>query len=87
MTPNPDDSSFASGLSPILSFACLTLCMLSNFSRFFCRLLIYFIIFFFENTFSNTVRVSNSLGPDKAGRFVGPDPSLNCFHMLSIDDT
>ena len=43
----------------------LTLCMLGNIGA-FCRLMISFKINFFET-------VLNSLGPDQAGCFVGPD--------------
>ena len=35
----------------------------------------------------NTIRVSNSLDPDQAQHFVGPDPRPNCLQMLSADDT
>ena len=31
--------------------------------------------------------MSNSLGPDQAGRFVGPDLGPNCLPRLSADDT
>ena len=31
--------------------------------------------------------MSNSLDPDKARHFVGPDPSPNCMQRLSADDT
>ena len=39
---------------------------------------------FLKNSFSNTIRVSNSLDPDHAKRFVGPDfvgpdLGLNCL--------
>ena len=58
----------------------------------FCRLLIFFQNFlyqewssadifekmkFFKKIFRNTIRVSNSLDPDKAGHFVGSDLDLN----------
>ena len=32
-------------------------------------------------------RVSNSLDPDEAQHFVGPDLGPNCFQKLSADDT
>ena len=35
----------------------------------------------------NTIRVSNSLDPDQARRFVGPDLGPNCLQRLSADDT
>ena len=31
--------------------------------------------------------MSNSLDPDQAGRFVGPDLGPNCLPRLSADDT
>ena len=37
--------------------------------------------------FRNTVRVSNSLDPDQARHFVGPDLCSNCLQRLSADDT
>ena len=33
---------------------------------------------FSENSFGITIRVSNSLDPDQAQHFVGPDLGLNC---------
>ena len=33
------------------------------------------------------MRVTNSLDPDQARRFVGPDLDLNCLQRLSADDT
>ena len=30
--------------------------------------------------------MSNSLGPDLVGHFVGPDPGPNCLLKLSTDD-
>ena len=35
----------------------------------------------------NTIRVSNSLDPDNARHFVGPDLGPNCLQMLSADNT
>ena len=35
----------------------------------------------------NTIRVSNSLDPDQAQHFVGPDFGLNCLQRLSADNT
>ena len=37
--------------------------------------------------FKNTIRVSDSLGPDQARRFVGPHLDHNCLQRLSVDDT
>ena len=35
--------------------------------------------------FFNTIRVSNSLDPDQAQHFVGPDLGQNCLQRLSGD--
>ena len=52
--------------------------------RIFCRLLI---IFFHKSSFRNNIRVSNSLDPDQARPYVGPDLGPNCLYRLSADDT
>ena len=36
--------------------------------------------------FSITIRVSNSLDPDQARHFVGPDLGPNCLQRLLADD-
>ena len=54
---------------------------------FFNRLLIFSKLTFLKNSFCNTIRVSNSLGQDKAQHFVGPDPGPNCLQRFSADDT
>ena len=41
---------------------------------------------FSANYFRNTIRVSNSLGPDQDRHFVGPDLEPNCLQRLSEDD-
>ena len=43
--------------------------------------------FFRKKSFRNTIRVSNSLDPDQARRFVGPDLGPKCLQRLSADDT
>ena len=53
----------------------------------FYRLLIYFS----KSSFSkkkgrNTIGVSNSLDPDQARHFVGPDLGPNCLQRFSADD-
>ena len=53
----------------------------------FCRLLIIVKINFFQNSFRNTIRVSNSLDPDQVRHFVGPDLGQNCLQKLSSDKT
>ena len=40
-----------------------------------------------KNYFRNTIRVSNSLDPDKAQHKVGPDLGPNCLQRLKGDDT
>ena len=47
----------------------------------------FFKINFFEKKFRNTIRVSNSLEPDQARHFVGPDLDPNCLQKLSANDT
>ena len=42
---------------------------------------------FSKITFRNTTRVSNSLDPDQARQFVGPDVDPNCLQGSSADDT
>ena len=71
----------------------LTICMLGNLACFFviCGGFFFF-FFFFKLTFSkgksfrNTIRVSNSLDPDQARRFVRPDLGPNCLQRLSADN-
>ena len=51
------------------------------------RVLIFFKINFFEKFFQEyLIRVSNSLDPDQAQHFVGPDLGPNCLQKLA-DDT
>ena len=64
----------------------LTLFMLGNFSCFYCLLLT-----FSENSFRNTFRVSNCLGPDQDRHGVGPDHVCpdrcpNCLQRISADN-
>ena len=42
---------------------------------------------FLKNSFRNIVRVANSLAPDQARRFVGPDLGPDCLQKLSADVT
>ena len=41
---------------------------------------------FQKRSFMNTIRVSNSLDPDQAQHFVGPDLGPNCLQRLPADD-
>ena len=41
---------------------------------------------FSKNNFRNTIRVSNSLDPDQARHFVGPNLGPNCLQWLSADN-
>ena len=60
--------------------------MLGDFD-FFCRLLFFSKSTLTKNSFRNPIRVSNSLDPDQARLFVGPDLGPNCLHKLSAEDT
>ena len=42
---------------------------------------------FLKNSFRNTMRVSNSLGPDQTRHSVWSDLVPNCLQKLSADDT
>ena len=42
---------------------------------------------FEKKYFRNTTRVSKSLDPDQARRFIGPDLGPDCLQKLSADDT
>ena len=42
---------------------------------------------FLKNSFTNTIGVSNSLEPDQARQYVGPDLGPDCLQRLSADDT
>ena len=53
----------------------------------FCCLLILLKSIFSGKKIRNTIRVSNSLDPDQARHFVGPDLGPNCFQRLSANDT
>ena len=74
--------------------ALLTLCMLGNFACifvvcffFFFFFFVFFNYFFFQNkSFRNTIRVSDSLDPDQARHFVGPDLGLSCLQRISAYD-
>ena len=43
-------------------------------------------ITFFKKSLWNTIRMSNSLDPDQARHFVGPDLGPNSLQRLSTDD-
>ena len=45
----------------------------------FCHLLNFYKTIFLRISFRNTIRVSNSLNPDHARHFVGPDLGPNCL--------
>ena len=63
----------------------LTLCLLGNFSCFFVICWFFSKSTFLKNSFRNTIRVSNSLDPDQARHFVGPDLGPNCLQKLSAE--
>ena len=66
----------------------LTLCMLGDSASFFvgCDFFFFFKLTFSKKTFRNTISVSDSLDPDQARHFVGPDLGPNCLQRLSADD-
>ena len=51
------------------------------------KFLIFSKSLFLKNSFRNTTRVSDSLDPDQARHFGGPDLGPNCLQKLSADDT
>ena len=51
---------------------------------FFYSLSLYFVPYL--NSLDGAIRVSNSLDPDQARHFVGPDLDSNCLQRLSADD-
>ena len=53
----------------------------------FWRMLLFSKSGFSKNSFRNTIRVSNSLDPDQARHFVGPDLVPICLQRLSADNT
>ena len=53
----------------------------------FCRLQFFSKLTSSKNCFRNIIGVSNSLDPDQAQHFVGPDLGPNCLQKLSADDT
>ena len=52
-----------------------------------CVILWIFFLTFSKTSFRNIIRVSNSLDPDQARPFVGPDLGPNCLQRLSADDS
>ena len=57
----------------------LTHCLLGNFACFFFLSSADFSeLTFSKSSFTNTITVSNSLDPDQARHFVGPDLGPNC---------
>ena len=65
----------------------LTLCLLGNFSCFFSSADFFSKSLYSENSFRNTIRISNNLDPYQAYQFVRPDLSPSCLLRLSADDT
>ena len=53
----------------------------------FCCLLIVSKSFFSENSYKNTISVSNSLDPNQDLHSFGPDLGPNCLQRLSADGT
>ena len=63
-----------------------TLCMLGNCSCYFVICVFFQNQLSRKNYFRNTIRVSNSLDPDQARPYVGPDQGPKCFQRLSAED-
>ena len=58
--------------------------MLGNFACFFVVCGFFFkLTFSNKKSFRNTIKVANSLDPDQARCFVGPDLDPNCLQRLS----
>ena len=76
-------------LSRIMATFCAYTVVLFNplptgkFSMIFCRLLDFSKFTFSKNSFRISIRVSNSLDPDQARHFVGPDLDPNWFAQVS----
>ena len=68
------------------SIKLLTLSILGNFSCFFVVCLFFSKSTFLKNSFRNTIRMANSLDPDQARHFIGPDLGPNCLQRLSADE-
>ena len=98
MTNSADQDQLASLKPTDLDLHCLQMQGISGFSRtnlFACWVILhaflssgdfFFKINFFKKKKKKTIRVSNSLVPDQARCFVGPDLGLNCLQRLSADD-
>ena len=56
--------------------------MLGNFA-FLLSVISFLKLTFAKKSFRNTIRVSNSLDPNQAQRFFGPDLNPNCLQRLS----
>ena len=67
-------------------FITLINCMLGNCAFFFVVCYFFSKLKFSIKSFRNMIKVSNSLDPDQARRFVGPDLGPNCLQRLSADD-
>ena len=63
-----------------------TICMLGNIASLLCHLIFFAKLTFYENSFRNTVGVSNRLEPVQARPLVGPDLAPNCLQRFSADD-
>ena len=65
----------------------ITCCLLGNFHAFLLHAGCFQNNFFSKISFRNTIRVSNSLDPDHASHFCGPDLGPNSLQTLSADNT
>ena len=64
----------------LISFWIFKYCFYYSFTLYYCA-----IFYSLDAGFFNTIRVSNSLDPDQARHFVGPDLGPNCLQRLSAD--
>ena len=53
-------------------------------SDFFLSFLFFFFKLFFFNYFRNSIILSNSLNPDEAQHFVGPNQGTNCLQQQKV---
>ena len=60
--------------------------MLGNFACFFVVCDFFFNLIFSQKNLSGISSMSNSLDPDQARHFVGPELGPNCLERLSSDD-
>ena len=65
----------------LISYWIFQYCFKYSFTLYYCA-----IFYSLDAGFFNTIRVSNSLDPDQAKCFVGPDLGSDCLQRLSADN-